>query len=329
MICVVIAVTAVTSARNLPAHEIVVPEFAELPEGIASFGAAKDGEWLYVYGGHTGKTHTYSKGQSSARFQRVSVKKGGAWEDLPSGPGLQGLVLLAHKGAIYRIGGMFAKNESGKPQDLYSVADVAKFDPKTKSWADLSPLPEGRSSHGATIVGDKLYIFGGWSLNGAEEPKWQSTALVLDLTAKEPAWQELPAPPFQRRALMSSAANGRIYVTGGLTAEGSISKEVDVYDLKSEEWSKGPEIPGMPMNGNGLASIGAEGTIFISGMDGKVYRLNKSKDGWDAVGKLQQPRIHHRLASLGHGVFLAVAGATMQNNLKNISTVRTETDDDE
>lgn len=35
--------------------------FEELPEGVASFGAATLGEHIYVYSGHTGKTHSYSK----------------------------------------------------------------------------------------------------------------------------------------------------------------------------------------------------------------------------------------------------------------------------
>ncbi|HWL07434.1 MAG TPA: DUF1668 domain-containing protein [Planctomicrobium sp.] len=324
------ALSVMTAAGKLladqpPAAPSTAPSYAELPEGIASFGAAQEGDWLYVYGGHTGRTHTYSKQQALSRFQRISLKNGGNWEVLPSGPGLQGLVLLAHKGSIYRIGGMTARNEPGEKQDLYSLADFAKFDPQTKAWTELPPLPEGRSSHGASIVGDKLYVVGGWRLNGSEEPQWQSTMLVFDLAAEKPEWQTLPTPPFQRRALMSTALNGKIYVTGGLTPEGAISRDVDVFDTQTQTWSKGPAIPGMPMNGNGLASYSTEKALYISGMDGKVYRLNKAQDGWDAVGRLEQPRIHHRLASLQHGVLLAIAGATMQDNLKTITPVKFDT----
>lgn len=317
------ALTSLSIPAVAVAHDPASLKFADLPIGVASFGATQDDGWLYVYGGHTGKTHTYSKQQSLSSFQRVSLNEGGAWEELPGGPGLQGLALVAYKGAIYRIGGMTAKNEMGKEQDLYSLADVAKFDPQTKSWTELPALPEGRSSHGAAIVGDKLHVAGGWILNGKEEPAWLTTALVMDLASEKPEWKPLPAPSFQRRALMATAFEGKIYVTGGLTADG-VSKDVDVFDPQSQKWTKGPSVPGMPMNGNGLAAFGAEKSLYLSGMDGKVYRLNAARDGWDVVGRLEQPRIHHRLASAGHGALLAVAGATMEANLKTVSLVQFE-----
>lgn len=300
-----------------------LPAFSPMGDGIASFGAAIEGDWLYVYGGHTGKTHTYSKKQSSSRFQRASLTKGGDWEELPSGPGLQGLVLLAHDGKLYRIGGMVAKNEPGEKDDLYSVPDFARYDPKTKKWTDLTPLPEARSSHGAVIVGNKLYVVGGWNLQGAaKDARWHTEALVLDLSAEKGEWKTVAKPSFERRAMAATALDGKVYVTGGLTPKGGISKDVDVFDVSSGKWSKGPEIPGIPMNGNGLAACGTEKALYLSGMDGKVYRLNKAKDGWDAVGKLEQPRIHHRLLNPGHGVFIAVGGATMSGNLKTVDAVK-------
>jgi len=48
-------------------------------------------------------------------------------------------------------------------------------------------------------------------------------------------------------------------MTGGLTADG-VSKDVDVFDPQSENWSKGLAVPGMPMNANGLAAFRAEKT---------------------------------------------------------------------
>ena len=42
------------------------------------------------------------------------------------------------------------------------MADVARFDPKTKQLESLTQLPEPRSSHDAVVIGDKLYVAGGW-----------------------------------------------------------------------------------------------------------------------------------------------------------------------
>lgn len=73
-----------------------------------------------------------------------------------------------------------------------------------------------------------------------------------------------------------------------------------------------------------LAGCTTEKALYLSGMDGKVYRLNKGKVGWDAVGKLEQPRIHHRIVNPDHGVLTAVGGATMNGNVKSVEAVTFE-----
>lgn len=315
MLLAVVAFGGSSAARAEQAVE-PLPKMAGLPDGMASSGAAIDGDWLYVYGGHTGRTHSYSKQQSSARFQRIDLKKGGDWEEFPGVSGLQGLVLLAHEGKLYRIGGMTAKNEARQPDDLHSLASFAQFDPQAKQWTELTPLPEGRSSHAAAVLDGKLYVVGGWSLKGAtDEADWKLAHLVLDLAAEKPEWKTPPAVPFDRRAMTATA------VDGGLLAKGGISKEVDVFDPPSQQWSKGPEIPGMVMNGSGLAACSSGKSFYISGMDGKLYRLNAAKDGWDVPGKLSQPRILHRLLPDQPNRLLAVAGATMFGNIKTVDLV--------
>lgn len=317
------SICSLLAPPQMEADNSAAPTFAALPDAIASFGAATEGDWLYVYGGHMGKTHTYSKQQVSPRFQRINLKTGGYWEELPSGPGLQGLVLLANGGQIYRIGGMTAKNEVGQPDDLHSLSTVARFDPATKKWTELTALPEGRSSHGAAIVDNKLYVVGGWCLEGAgRNGRWGLNTLVLDLKAEKPEWKALPNPPLERRAMMVTSCEDKLYVTGGLMSKGGISKEVDVFDTRTQKWTKGPEIPGMVMNGNGLAACQAEKSLYVSGMDGKVYRLNEAKGSWDVAGQLTPARIHHRLVPFRQGTVLAVAGASMQGHLKSVDIVQ-------
>ena len=93
-----------------------------LPRGVASFGATRVGDWLYVYSGHTGKTHVYSKEDMLPGFYRVSVTKGGAWEALPFPEPAQGVALIADDKLVYRMGGMQARNEKGADADLYSLS---------------------------------------------------------------------------------------------------------------------------------------------------------------------------------------------------------------
>ncbi len=100
------------------------------------------------------------------------------------GPALQSVALVAHGSNVYRVGGMLARNEPDEDEDLLSVADFARFDPATNTWQALQPMPGGRSSHDAVVVGDTLYVVGGWQLGG--DTRWYDTALSLRLDDRRP-----------------------------------------------------------------------------------------------------------------------------------------------
>ena len=141
------------------------------------------GDWLYVYSGHTGATHKYNNGTTTKHFRRLNLKDRQTWEELPCGPSLQGVTLVAHRDSLYRIGGMSAHQKPGEPDDLVSVADFARFDPVAKTWTELPALPAPRSTHDAVVVGDKLYVVGGWSMRGGDSTRAEflEDALVFDL----------------------------------------------------------------------------------------------------------------------------------------------------
>jgi N-acetylneuraminic acid mutarotase len=303
------------------ASEPAALKYDDLPEGIASFGAAVHDGHLYVYGGHTGKTHTYSATGHTKGFFRINLAKGGKWEELPSDAPLQGLALVADTAGVYRIGGMTAKNKAGDPEDLHSVADVAKFDPATKKWTPLPSLPVARSSHRAAVVGGKVYVFGGWTLTGDQKKvTWPKTGLVLDLAVSKPEWKEVDQP-FQRRALEVVAFGGKVWAIGGLKVEGGISDAVDVFDPATGKWAAGPKVPGMPANGNGIAAAVAGDRLYVGGMTGTIDALNKAGDNWDEAGKMPSPRIHHRLAAVDGSRLVVVGGATREEHLKEATAV--------
>ena len=101
----------VDQAKKAPRHEV---EYAPLPRAVSSFGAAVAEGWLYVYGGHCGKSHVYSTADVLGTFRRLNLNDGKTWEDLPEGPPLQGLALAAYKGKLYRIGWACSRGTSRK-----------------------------------------------------------------------------------------------------------------------------------------------------------------------------------------------------------------------
>jgi N-acetylneuraminic acid mutarotase len=296
--------------------DVVLPE---LPQGIASFGAAKLGDHVYVYSGHTGKTHVYSHETASKGFFRISVTSGGKWESLPMERPAQGLALVATETELFRIGGMHAVNEPGKPHDLHSLSEVSAFDPITTTWRKLPDLPEPRSSHRAAVHGQHIYVFGGWSLNGGEEGTWLDHGLVLDLKNEAAGWTAVTQPT-PVRALEVIEFQNRIWLIGGLTLDGEISKKIHIFDPSTETWSPGPDVPGMPANGNGIAAAVVGGSLVLAGMDGKVYRLNAKSESWSESARLPASRIHHRLIG-DLDRLLVIAGASRAGHSKSAEFV--------
>lgn len=296
---------------------------AALKEATSSFGAAVDANWLYIYGGHIANTHNYSVEAVSGRFGRMNLETG-AWEELPGATKLQGMNLASHGGKIYRVGGMEPRNKAGEKADNHSVAEVARFDPAKKQWEALAPLPEGRSSHDVVVIGDQLIVTGGWTMKGKHGGQtWAKTTCIMDLSAAKPTWREVPQP-FQRRALIAAAHNGKMYVIGGITEPGAVSQEVDIYDPAKNEWTKGPAMPGTPMESFAPAAVSAGGRLYVSQGDGGLLRLAPEGAKWIAMARTS-PRLAHRMiAKAGSDALWIVGGASKGKNLDLVEEVVTQ-----
>src|SRR5262249_18599183 len=158
-------------------------DYPLLPTAVSSLGAVSVNGYLYVYGGHAGRTHSYDTKAVLGTFHRLKLQGGTSWEELPGGPILQGMNLTAHQAKVYRVGVMQPRNAPGEPADNHSLADVARFDPETNKWETLPPLPAGRSSHDVVTVKDRLVVVGGWQMRGqGEKSVWHDTTLIMDLT---------------------------------------------------------------------------------------------------------------------------------------------------
>lgn len=299
------------ATHNATQHASVEPpakSLAPLPETVTSFGAVTSEGWLYAFGGHRGERHEYSIEMVSGSFQRLKLSEGRAWEKLPSTTPGQGQPLVAHNDSIYRIGGMSAHNKADEKQDLYSLSLVQRFDPKRGSWEAITPLPAIRSSHDAVVLGDKLYVAGGWQLaGGTNKPAWPVNALVLDLAHPQTGWKEFPQP-FQRRALALAALGSRVYCIGGMDSDNKPTLAVEVYDTATGKWTKGPDLPSGQFKGFACSAIAQDGRIYVTAFEGDLLRLATDGRSWEVVGRLEHPRMAHRLVTAGKTQLIALGG---------------------
>ena len=296
---------------------VTATRFATLPEAASSFGSVVSDGWLYVYGGHIAPTHSYSTAAVSGQFHRLRLNGKPEWEQLPGGPAMQGMNLVALDGKIYRIGGMSPRNSPGTPTDNHSTADNARFDPATSKWEALPSLPEPRSSHDVVVdrQQDHRHRGLGDSRKAHRLGRYPGNSGSL---GEEPRLDQCPAtlPPAR---LMAAALDGKMYVIGGFDEKSEIVRDVSVYDPATNAWSQGPQLPDGPGLSFAPAATVHHGDLYVSVSDGTLYRLNRTSMQWEKAGK-STPRLAHRIASDGDSV-LVIGGAENGRNFDLIESI--------
>ncbi len=299
-------------SEEKPDIEALRRRIPDLPQAITSFGAAVLDDSIYIYGGHHGEAHHYSQSGQSGELLRLDLNDLAAWRVVASGPRLQGLAMVAHGGKLYRVGGFTARNQDDEDQDLWSVSDLACYDPQGGDWESLPPMPADRSSFDAAVAGDTLYVVGGWAMQGEKETVWLDSAHAVDLSQTPLTWKPLAKPPFQRRALSVGALQGKVYVIGGMQPDGAVTTGTVVYDPKADAWTDGPRLPGDDMEGFGTACFPARDRLYVSTASGNILRLSDDGDAWESVAKLKAGRFFHRMLPFDRQHFAILGGASMK-----------------
>ena len=294
----------------------------KLPEAVTSFGACRDGNFLYVYGGHVGEAHVYSKETHSKSFIRINLDEPDQWEHLPFNQPLQGFGMAAHKGKIYISGGSQATNEEDSESNLSSLSEVSYFDVKSKMWIATTPLPQPRSSHEMVIHRDKLYVLGGWHMKDGKGVTWPDHGLVGKITKKGIKWEKLPKTKWTVRANSAAVVGDYVYVIGGLNNQGT-SNAVHRLNLNSMKWEEVPDFPGTNrIKAFGSASTAIGGKLLVSPFSYQPRIFEESNSTWVATeAKVQNKRFFHRVVPLNAHKALFIGGATWDGHLNTIEVL--------
>ncbi|MEL7496548.1 MAG: kelch repeat-containing protein [Planctomycetota bacterium] len=293
-------------------------KFADFPKGMTSFGATVLDNSVYVIGGKSGKAHSYAKSYQNRNVYRLNLDgSNDEWEVAGDNLGLQGLAIVGHAGKVYRIGGLEARNKEGDDHDLHSIREFLAFDPIKKSWTKLPELPEGRSSFDACVAGNHVFVVGGWTMAGEEDSVWADTVLKFDLSNADSKWEEIEAP-FRTRALAVRAHGDQLVVIGGIQETGGPTGAVHFFDLKTNKWSDGPDVPSEGgMKAFGCSAVSLDENLLVSTYDGGIFQLNAGdQDGeksWSKVHQLEAGRFFHQMLPVGESKFALVGGSHMEH----------------
>jgi N-acetylneuraminic acid mutarotase len=276
---------------------VLAPGYAsfasEMPTAVTSFGATAHGKHVYVLGGYAGEPHQYNKEGQSDTFARLDTSSG-KWETLASLGKVQSATLDTLGSSLIRVGGMRINNSADAAANLRSVADVDLFNLETSTWSKANPLPEPRSSHATVVVDDKIYVLGGWALEGAmDSGTWATSMFIGEWEGGNVNWRAEPVP-LRSRALGAAALDHRIIAVGGIDGR-RVQRTTHVYDTRTRSWSIGPEYP-EPAFGVAVTRRGEH--VFASGASGAVYVLDASLSAWQPYSQLTFPRFFHAMVAL-------------------------------
>jgi N-acetylneuraminic acid mutarotase len=149
--------------------------------------------------------------------------------------------------------------ESGFGDDAVTDA-VGAYDPARDTWREMPPLPSPRHHGMAAVVGDRLFVIGGYAMTG-----FDPTSSLWELVGGE--WVERAPMPTVVGAGAAVELDGSVYVVGG-TPEGAFFR----YDPQTDTWERLPDpseqrehLAAVTLDGEIWALAGRwEGQIFAS-----------------------------------------------------------------
>jgi Kelch motif/Calx-beta domain len=142
-------------------------------------------------------------------------------------------------GKVWVAGGYISDGNTGQ---IFGTTMVKVYNPSNDTWSDGPSLPVARASGNLTLVGRKLYYFGGENLGRTSDTPdmW-----ALDLDNQGAGWVSRAAMPMPRTHAAAVVVNDKIIVLGGQTGydEGlTAHRNIMVYNSANNTWSTRPEL---------------------------------------------------------------------------------------
>ncbi len=182
-----------------------------LPEPFAGVNAIRHGDYLYIVGGKSTSAQDFGV---STRVYVAELDGNGNVKSWNTTTPLQEpsflhatLVTSDH---IYVFGGYTGRNSRERVWRAQFLADGALGE-----WEKLRDMPQAMHFNQAVLVGDRIYIVGGYRDTELFDTVYYSTIKESGISTWK-LTRKLPVPLYRHRSV---AHNGVIYVLGGRTGE--------------------------------------------------------------------------------------------------------------
>lgn len=206
------------------------------------------------------------------------------YQELPPLPEpLNHVGFVAHRGALYVVGGHGNLLQGADPKrSLY------RYDPRTRSWSRLAPMPTARGAVAVGVVGDSLYVAGGMR-SGRPLPTVEAYDFETD------RWRRVADMPHDREHAAGVVVGGRFYVVGGRDRRDDSLGTVERYDPAEDAWKA---VAPLPQPSGGLEAVELGGALVAMGggddrerwVTGAVQRLDPRTGRWSRLADMRTPR---------------------------------------
>lgn len=126
------------------------------------------------------------------------------------------------------------------------------------AWEAAAPLPVARNSAASAVIGDRLHVVGGRTVERVNLAHHH----VYDPT--EDRWRTAAPMPQAQAGLAAASVGGRLYAFGGeaIGDDRRVYPQCWVYDATGDQWSA---LPDMPHPRHGLGAVAAGHAIYVIG----------------------------------------------------------------
>jgi N-acetylneuraminic acid mutarotase len=134
---------------------------------------------------------------------------------------------VVHQNQIYVVGGC----SSDVYQQFHNaVASLEVYDPALDSWAVLPSMPTPRVGPAAAVVGNKIYVIGGFTRS-----TWSANPVMEVYEINSGQWSTAPSKPTPCSWARAAVWHDKIYVFGGV-GQGYFNVG-EVFDPATNTWS--------------------------------------------------------------------------------------------
>lgn len=156
-------------------------------------------------------------------------------------------------------------------------SSVYGYDTQTDQWSTKASYPEQVFGHAAAALNGKIYSLGG---QNGWLPDQLSSNTVYEYDPATDRWTQKAALPFAVRNTPAQIHGGKLYVFGGVGANGQPQPQVQIYDPVLNQWSLGASMPAAAFPGSAFFGFLAS---VVSGDQAYVFSQPHNQNDLDAV----------------------------------------------